>query len=421
MARTMPPSEAMKLFKRLQPDVCACVVENMTAEERALLLSGLPEKMMKLVVKLVPQSCLVASLTGMQPPSDGTVLSVLPKDEMDSIKSATALSKVEPAKAAETISALAPEKIGPVLSGMDTNFTCAVVDEMPLATRKTTLANMWPETRLLVLQGMSALDRSKALNSMSPAHRSHALRALSAQSIAGSMSSMSSAERNLVTASLPAAARRALLKAKELNGKTSAEISKATADMTRDDRDRMLPWMESSKEAAALLSKDPQDQQVETLEGMSAEDQATLLAGMKPEEASALLLGIPLRLRLEIMREMSLAAAGNAITKMPAAERRATLAVMSLEMEDAFLNWQLGKLEGDVKFGDSSRSAKMKKADKTRDSSGAEDPNARRSRGKKDVKSLLDAGLLAAAFPNVSRVMRRTGTDVSTEKDSDSD
>jgi hypothetical protein len=185
--------------------------------------------------------------------------------------------------------------------------------------------------------------------------------------------------------------------------------------------DRMLPWMESLTEAAALLSKDPQDQQIDTLEGMSAEDQATLLAGMKPEEASALLLGIPLRLRLEIMREMSLAAAGNAITKMPAAERKATLAVMSLEMEDAFLNWQSGKLEGDVKFGDSSRSAKMKKTDKTRDSSGAEDTNARRSRGKKDVKSLLDAGLLAAAFPNVSRVMRRTGTDVSTEKDSDSD
>lgn len=43
---------------------------------------------------------------------------------------------------------------------------------------------------------------------------SHALRMLSAQSVSAAMSTMSTAERNLVTASLPAAARRALLKAR---------------------------------------------------------------------------------------------------------------------------------------------------------------------------------------------------------------
>jgi hypothetical protein len=121
--------------------------------------------------------------------------------------------------------------------------------------------------------------------------------------------------------------------------------------------DRMLPWMESLTEAAALLSKDPQDQQIDTLEGMSAEDQATLSAGMKPGEASA------------------------------------------------------GQLEGGVKFGDTSRSAHMKKTDKTCDASAAEHTNTRQRRGNTDVKSLLDVGLLAAAFPNVSRVMRRTGVD----------
>jgi hypothetical protein len=43
---------------------------------------------------------------------------------------------------------------------------------------------------------------------------SHALRMLSAQSVSAAMNTMSTAERNLVTASLPAAARRALLKAR---------------------------------------------------------------------------------------------------------------------------------------------------------------------------------------------------------------
>ena len=117
---------------------------------------------------------------------------------------------------------------------------------------------------------------------------------------------------------------------------------------------RMLPWMESLTVAAALLSKDPQDQQIDTLNGMSPEDQATLFAGMKPDEAWA------------------------------------------------------GQLEGGVEFGDTSRSAQMKKTDKTCDASAAEDTNTRQSRGNTDVSG---AGLLAAAFPNASRAMRRTGVD----------
>jgi hypothetical protein len=53
----------------------------------------------------------------------------------------------------------------------------------------------------------------------------------------------------------------------------------------------------------------------------------------------------------------------------------------------------------------------MKKTGKTCDASAAEDTNTRQRRGNTDVKFLLDVGLLAAAFPNVSRVMRRTGVD----------
>ena len=45
----------------------------------------------------------------------------------------------------------------------------------------------------------------------------------------------------------------------------------------------------------------------------------------------------------------------------------------------------------------------------------------RRSRGKKEVKNLLDAGLLAHAFPNVSRVMRTAKVTQDGEEDSDSD
>jgi len=135
--------------------------------------------------------------------------------------------------------------------------------------------------------------------------------------------------------------------------------NQAAAEAAAGSAHRMLPWMESLTEAAALLSIDPQDQQIDTSEGMSAEDQATLFAGMKPDEASS------------------------------------------------------GQLEGGVTFDDTSFSAQMK-TDKTCDASAAEDTNTRQRRGNTDVKSLLDVGLLAAAFPNVSRVMRRTGVDSDT-------
>jgi len=199
------------------------------------------------------------------------------------------------------------------------------------------------------------------------------------------MATMSSAERNLVTASLPAAARRALLKARELDKLDETEVQKACADMGKEDRDRSLPWMDSCSAAAAILTKCPLEQQVEALEGMVSDDEAAVLGGMRPEGASLLLVRIPVRLRTLIMAEMTVATAGNVLHKMAAHDKKATLAGMPLEMEQAVYRWQNGELSGDVKLGDTSCTAKSSKA-----KSGSKPAEAnttvserRRSRGKK--------------------------------------
>ena len=288
MARCMTVNERNRLLKSLQPDVCAAMLEQMSAAERADALVALPQQSGAKVFKLLARASLVGAIAAMDV-TPSNIMSGLSKEHMAHVQTAVDLTRHNPGACAEALGNLQPEEIAAALQWMDSKFTCAALGEMPLAARKISLGYMAPETRTNVLACMPSQNRARALNSMSPAHRSHALRTLSAHSVGSGMSTMSSAERNLVTASLPAAARRALLKAREFDKLNLDELLRSATEMSTEDCFRALPWMESATAAAAVLCKYAPEQQTEGLENMSIEDKAVILGGMQAENSNILL------------------------------------------------------------------------------------------------------------------------------------
>ena len=111
---------------------------------------------------------------------------------------------------------------------------------------------------------------------------------------------------------------------------------------------------------------------------------------------------------------------------MAVADRKLSLSAVPLDMEDAVYSWQQGSLTGDRILGDLSLSSTMERVQSTPETprGGVSDETLiegrRRHRAKKEVRNLLDSSLLAAAFPNVSRVMKSTSVSTSAG-DSDSD
>ena len=424
MARQMPTAESKRLFQILTPDVCAAALMQMQAEERAQQLLSLSATALSTILKLLPRPCLVGSLAILK--SESAVMSAISKEHIEVARTATGLTRQAAKERAETLSNLQGEKVATTLLWLEAKTTCAALVEMALGARKATLDCMAPETRAGTLKLMTPQIRAKALNSMSPVHRSHALRTLSSHSIASAMRAMSTAERNLVTASLPAAARRALLRARELDNFELEDVHTKMTELSAEDRCRALAWMGSASVAAGVLVKYTLNQQADMLQSMSVEDGAVLISGMQPADAGNVLAKLSLRLRIQILTEMTLSSAGSALNSMAVTDRKLSLSAMSLDMEDAVYSWQQGSLTGDRILGDLSSSSTMERVQSTPETprGGVSDETLiegrRRHRAKKEVRNLLDSSLLAAAFPNVSRVMKSTSVSTSAG-DSDSD
>eukprot|EP00960_Hanusia_phi_P067749 766691-Hanusia_phi.AAC.11 len=396
MARCLDQVDKKRLLERISREKLAMVLERTDAQERASIVLFLKDHCTAASIPELNESHYVESLALMPEQQVAELISTLASDRQDELGRALRFLKEEAHTRIADLRECTSAQLQRMSQLIPPRALAHVVTQMEASSSKAILSSFSHETRAAILCELHPDDRASVLCVLSPDQRKTCLHLLPASKLKETLAVTSQAEGNLILASLSAIKRRLYVTSEELEALGHDRFMLQCQTLARAEVAALMPWLKASaqEEWVGLLDE---DQRREVFSLMSFDD-IVCLEKLPPACLVVCMASMP----AAHLKALDPAKLQDIIANSEGELRTLLLRIFSPPLQDSLIDEHVER-----------KQTKDMPEQHKQESTIPRGEGVKKKR--RNIEDFLDANLLTHAFPNVSRVLRRSQKDSSKE------